>query len=88
MPQIEVSLENTLSLIDVYLKLQRETLLNYPMTFYRTIETVINGRLSSLKATRDIGATLRYPSAEQLPPPHAVPLKLKTNACPTSGSGT
>ncbi|MBR1005039.1 hypothetical protein [Bradyrhizobium liaoningense] len=71
MPQIEASFENTLALIDVYLKLQHETLLNYPMTFYRTIETVINGRLNSLKATRNIAATLRYPSAEQLPPPRA-----------------
>jgi hypothetical protein len=75
MPEVEQAFENTLALIDAYLKLQRETLLNYPMTFYRTIEAVIVGRLNALNRTREIAGSLKYPAKSQAPSSVVVPLK-------------
>ena len=69
---IQGAFEQTLSLIDIYLQRQFETLRDFPMMFYSTLEAVISGRINNLKSTRDVVSALRYRPKSQMPPPAVV----------------
>jgi hypothetical protein len=69
---IQSAFEETLSLIDIYLQRQFETLRNFPKMFYSTLEAVISGRINRLKSTRDVVSALPYPPKSQMPQPTVV----------------
>lgn len=76
---IQSQFEQSIASIESYLRLQFETLKGFPMTFYRTLEAVVAGRIDHFKRTSDVISALPY--KPKSPPSPATPtLPVRTPA--------